>query len=66
MIHSRDSKIPHAGQRPFFGGIRRKENLHEISVLRRAAAFGTAVAKRLHVIESTSRPHCIQIPLSNL
>ena len=54
---------PSCGTRPFFGGIRRKENLHEISVLRRAATLGTAVAKRLHVIESTSRPHCIQFPL---
>jgi hypothetical protein len=57
---------PTCGTGPFLGGIRAKENLHGISALRRTAALGMAVAKGLRVVESTSRPHCIQIPLSNL
>jgi hypothetical protein len=57
---------PTRGTRQFLGEIRGRKNLHEISILRRAAALGTAVAKRLHVVASTSRPHSIQIPLSSL
>jgi hypothetical protein len=41
-----------------------RTNMHGLSHLRRARGFGTAVAKDLDVVESTSRPHCIQISLS--
>jgi hypothetical protein len=54
---------PTCGTAPFFGAIRGTENPNEIRALRRAGASGTAVAKRFRVIESTSRPHSIQISI---
>jgi hypothetical protein len=42
---------PTCGTGPFFGVTRVTENLHGISLLRRATAFGTVVAKDPGVID---------------
>jgi hypothetical protein len=57
---------PTGGTWRLLGGIRRMENAHEINVLHGTVAFGTAIAKRLPVVEFTTRPYYIQIPLSSL
>jgi hypothetical protein len=54
---------PTRGTTAFFDAIRGTVNHHKINILRRTEAFGTAVAKWFRVVESTSRPHCIQFPL---
>lgn len=57
---------PTRGTTAFSDAIRGMGNVQEISDLRRAGAFGTAVAKRFRVADSTSRLHCIQFSLSLL
>jgi hypothetical protein len=52
---------PTCGTARKFHELASRTNIHEISHLRRAHASGTAVAKNLGVIESTSRPHYVQI-----
>jgi hypothetical protein len=52
---------PTCGTTPFFGAKHGTQNLHDINVLRATDASGTAVAKRFRVVESTSRPYCIQL-----
>jgi len=54
---------PTRGTTAFLDAIRWTCNLHKINALCQAGAFGTAIAKRFRVTDSTSRPHCIQFPL---
>ena len=55
-----------AGTMAFLDAIRGMGNLHKINILHQPWAFGTMVAKRSRVVESPSRPHCIQFSLSLL
>jgi len=57
---------PTRGTTAFSVAIDKTDNLHEINVLYRAWAFGTAVANPFRVVESLSRPHYVQFPLSLL
>jgi len=57
---------PTCGTMAFLDAIRGMENLHKINILHQLWAFGTMVAKRSRVVESPSRPHCIQFSLSLL
>ncbi|PYL04222.1 MAG: hypothetical protein DME32_02300 [Verrucomicrobia bacterium] len=54
---------PTRGTTAFLDAIRWADNLHKVNALRRVGTFGTAVARRFRVSDSTSRPCCIQIPL---
>jgi hypothetical protein len=66
MISFTGRRNPKCGTARKFHERSSRTNMLEMSRLHRRCAFGTAVAKGLRVVESTSRPHCIQIPLSNL
>ena len=57
---------PTCGTTAFSDATHEAGKLHEINVLYSAWVFGTAVAKRFRVVESPSRPHCVQFPLSPL
>jgi hypothetical protein len=57
---------PTCGTMVFFDATGGTENLNKINALRRALAFGTAVANPFRVADSTTRPHCIQFSLSLL
>jgi hypothetical protein len=57
---------PTCGTMAFFDAIRGMGNLHKINTLHQPWAFGTMVANRFGVVESPSRPHCIQFSLSLL
>jgi hypothetical protein len=57
---------PTCGTMAFLDAIRGMGNLHKINILHQPWAFGTMVAKRSRVVESPSRPHCIQFSLSLL
>jgi hypothetical protein len=57
---------PTCGTMAFFDAIRGIGNLHKINILHQPWAFGTMVANRFGVVESPSRPHYVQFPLSLL
>jgi hypothetical protein len=63
MISFAGQQNPTCGTTPVFEAFRWTQNLHEIRTLRRAGAFGTAVAKRFRVADYRSGPHYIQISL---
>jgi hypothetical protein len=63
MISFTGQQNPTRGTAPGFGEIRSIYNMHKVSQLCLKHAFGTADAKRLRVVESTSSLHCVQISL---